>query len=446
MGQQNILGTERQHLDSFDCPTACRDDSRSDLAFIRHFLRSDSLDDSNSQQAMLTRIHSDTRHMLKCDTDRVDSSDNPLCTAQVSQPGLNLEPLNPGPHLTTNSSFSSQLDTNTAVQTFKSVSAVPERTGVEPVAGLQRASEQETVSELKVAQSLTLQWETGAWTHDKPPEGMNVTKALKFRLPKVLDCEAKIVEKIMSIDSGLNYSQEGELCEAQPKASLNLEPAATESTLCPAIFSLETGETGSGVHYLSKSSPEEESTPASFTSDSENMRRARAKLSHQEKRDNLELVLADGPTSPELHSAASRLLCARAAGATFLLVSHVAMTDLCHAEEQTVSSALNTVEGGEAHGVSSTGKPVCLANATGAAAGAGSSAGFRETNPGVPSESESCQFEAVNPAGQGKQEPISGEEGPLEVFTIEDTKVNVNSTGHFIKYSTLAVFNSVFGK
>lgn len=276
--------------------------------------------------------------------------------SQVSQSGLDLESLNPEPHLKTDSSSSqpessAKQQENTAVQTSKLVSALLQKTVVEAEAGLGRASDQENVSGLQVSQPLTLQSGTGAWTHDKPPEGMNATEALTVRIPNVLDW-----------------------------------------------------------------------TPASFTLESVNARRARAKLSHQEKTDNLELVRTDGSASPEWYSAALRPAGARAAGATFLQVSHVAMTDLCHAEERTMSSALNPVEGGEARAESSTGEPVCLASARAAAAGVGSSASTEEINPIVPSESESCQSEQ-----EGEQEPISGEEGPLEVSTVEDAPVNVNS-------------------
>lgn len=427
MGQQNVLGTEGQRLDLSNRLTARKDNCRSEHsdcsehAAISHHLRRDILDDSKSQQSILPGIHPDTCCMLECDTDSVDSSDNPLCIAQVSRSGLALDSLNPEPHLISDSNLSSQPESsakregNTALQTFKWTSAVLKKTAVEPAAGLGRAYNRENVSGLTVAQSLTLQSETGAWTHDKPPEGMNVTEALKVRFPKVLDCEPKAVQKIKSSDSGLNYSQEAELCEV----SLNLEPAAA----------VETGETGSGLHYLSKSSPEDQSTRASFASDLENRRRARAKLSHQEKTDTLELVRADGSASPELHSVAHRLAGARAAGATFLRVSHVATTDLCHAEEQTMSSVLKPVEGGEAHAKSSSGELVCLANATGATAGARGSAGDEDMNPRVPIESESCQSEAVNSIGQGEQEPISGKKSPLEVSTVEDTQVNLNTTG-----------------
>lgn len=437
VGQQNILGAEGQRLDSSHRLAARRVDSRSphsdssEHASTPHPLHRDILDDLNTQQSSLPRIHTDTCHILKCDTDNLDSGDNPLSPAQVSHSGLDLEPLNPEPHLTANSSLLSQAESsakqqeNTAVPTLKLVSAVLGKTVVESAAGLGRASDLENVSRLKVAQSQTLQWETGAWTQDKPLTGMNVTGAPTARIPIVLDCEPKAGQKNNSRGSVLNYSQGAELCEAKPKASLNLGSAETGSSQCPAMISVETGETGSGVHRLSKSSPKDESTPNSFTSGLENTRCARAKLSHQEKTGTMELVHADGSTSPELHSGARRLAGTRAAGATFLQVSHVAMTDLCHAEERTMSSALNPVEGGEAHTESSSCQRVCLANATRAAAGAGSSARAEKINPRVPSES--CQSEAVNPAGQGDQEPASGGESLLEGSSVEDTKVNVNS-------------------
>lgn len=431
MGQQNVLGAEEQRPDSPRCfDSRSHQSDSSERASTPHHLHGDILDDLNSQQPTLPRIRPDTCRTVECDTDRVDSGDDP---ALVSSFGLDLEPLNPEPHLTTNSRLSGQLEfsadheENTAVKALKLVSAVPEKTVVEAAAGPGRASDPEKASGLKVAQSQTLQSETGAWTQDKPPKGMNVTGAPTARILIVLDREPEAGQKNNSGGSDLNYSQVAGLCEANPKASLNLGSAETGSSLCPAVISVETGETGSGGHCLSKSSPEDQSAPAPFTADVVNTRRARAKLPHQEETDTVELVHADGSASPELHSEVRGLAGARAAGATFLPVSHVAMTDLCHAAERTMSSALNLVEGGEAQSESSSGEPVSLANATRAAAGAGSSARAEEINPRVASESESCQSEAVKPAGQGEQEPASGEQSLLEVSSVEDTKVNVNS-------------------
>lgn len=377
------------------------------------------MDDSNSQQPTLPRTHPDTRRGLECDADSVDSGDNPPSPTQVPCSELDVDPLNPEPHLTTNSSLLSQPESNAEQQEN---TAVLEKTVVEPAAGLGRASDTENASGLKVAQS-----ETGAWTLSKLPKGLNVTGTPPARIPIVLDRELKAGQKNKSSGSGLNNSQGPELCEATPKAPLNLGSAETGSSLCPATISVETGKTGSTVHCLSKSSPDDESTPAPFTSHLEKTRRARAKLPHQEKTDTLELAHADVSASPELRSEARRLAGARAAGATFLQVSHAAMTHLCHAEERAMSSALNPVEGGEAQTESGSSERVSLANAARAVAGAGSSARAKEINPRVPSESESCQSEAVNPAGREDQEPASGEESLLEVSSIQHTKVNVNS-------------------
>lgn len=431
-GQQSILGTDGRRLDSSHRLATRRDDSRShhrdgsELASIPH-LHADLLEDLNSQQPTLPWTHPDTRRMLECDADSVDSGDNPLSPAQVSYSGPNLHPLNPEPHLATCSSLSSQPESsakqqeNTAVQTVTLESAVLEDTVVEPAAGPGRTSDPENAFGLKVAQSLTPQSETGAWTQDKPPQGLNVTGAVAARIPKVLDREPKAGQINNSCGSGLKYLQGAELCEAKPKVPLNLGSAETGSSLCPAMISVETGQTGSG-------SPEDESTPASFTSDLENTRRARGRLSRQRKVDALQLVHADRSASPDLHGEVYRLAGARAAGATFLQVSHVSMTDLCHAEQQTMSSApLNPVEGGQGHAESSTSQQVCLASGTPATAGAASAARAEEINPRVPSESESCQSEAVHPSGRGEQEPASGEESLQEVSSVEDTKVNVHA-------------------
>lgn len=410
MERQNVLGTERRRLVSSRPLAASGDDSRG------HRSGSGVKNDLNSQQFALPRIRTDPSLSLECDTDAVDSDDNPLSPAQGSRSGINLEPATPEPHLTLNSSLSSRPESRTKQQekqALKLLSAVPEKT-------LGGTSDQENVPGLKVAQSQTPQPGTDAWEQDKLLEGMIVTAAVKASVAILLDREPKADQKNNSSVPGLDYS---ELCEAKPNSSLNLRSAETGSSPCPAVISVGTGETGSGVCTSSKSSLEDESTPTSFTSHLGNTRRARAKLSPQEKTGAFELAHADRFASPE-----SRV-CAGAAGAAFLHASHAAMTDSCHAEERTMSSALNTVEGGEAE--TSPSQLVCLANAApaaAAAAGAGNSARAEEINPRVPSESASRRSEAVNPAGgRGKQEAASGEESRLEVASRENTEVNVNS-------------------
>lgn len=425
VGQQR-----RQRLDSSHRLAERRDDSRSksnEPAPIPHRLRRDILDDFKWQLPTLRRTHPDTCHMLEFDTDRIDGGDNPRSPTQMSHSGLIPEPLHPEPHLATNSSLSSQPEyslkqqENTAVQTLKLKSAVPEEAVVEPAAGPGRKTEPENDSGLKVAPSPTLQSETGAWTPDKPPKGLKVTEVLM-----VLDREPQASQIKKSSGSGLNYSQGAELCEAKPNGPLNLGSTETGSSPCPAMISVETGQTGSVVHCLSESSPEKGSTLALLTSGLGITRRACAKLSHQDKIDTLQLV--HGSASPDLHSEARRPAGARAAEATFLQVSHGAMTDLCHAEQQPMSSAsLNSAEGGETHTESVSRQQGCLASSTPAAAGAGSSAMAEEINQRVQSESESCQSEAVNSAGLREQELASGEESLLEVSSAEDTKVDVNS-------------------
>lgn len=412
MERQDVLGTERRRLVSSHPLAASGDDSRG------HHSSGGVKNDLNSQQFALPRTRTDTSLGLECDTDAVDSDDNPLSPAQGSHSGIDLEPANPEPHLTLDSSLSSQPESRTKQQekqALKLPSALPEKT-------LGGTLDQENAPGLKVAQSLTPQSGTDAWKQDKLPEGMIETAAAKASVSILLDREPKADEKNNSSVPGLDYS---ELCEAKPNSSLNLRSAEAGSSPCPAVISVGTGETGSGVRTSSKSSLEDESTPTSFTSHLGTTRRGRAKSSPREKTDAFELAHTDGFASPESRGGAG------AAGAAFPHASHAAMTDSCHAEERTMSSALNPVEGGEAD--TSPSQRVCLANAApaaaaAAAAGAGNSARAVEINPRVPSESASRRSEAVNPAGgRGKQEAASGEGSRLGAASRENTEVNVNS-------------------
>lgn len=403
MERQNVLGTERRRLVSSHPLAASGDDSRG-----RHSGGGGVKNDLNSQQFALPRIRTDTSLSLEFDTDAVDSDDNPLSPAQGSHSGIDLEPATPEPHLTLNSSLSSQPESSTKQQEKQALKLL----SVEPEKTLGGTSDQENVPGLKVAQSQTPQLGTDAWKQEKLPEGMIGTAAAKASVSILLDREPKADQKNNSSVPGLDYS---DLCEAKPNSSLNLRSAETGSSPCPAVISVGTGETGSGVCAASKSSLEDESTPTSFASHLGNARRARAKLSPQEKTDAFQLAHADGFAFPELRE--------------FLHASRAAMTDSCHAEERPMSSALNTVEGGEAE--TSPSQRVCLANAAAAAAaaaGAGNSARAEEINPRVPSDSASRRSEAVNPAGgRGKQEAASGEESWLGVASRENTEVNVNS-------------------
>lgn len=339
----------------------------------------------------------DTYLRLKCVTDAKDSGHHALSPAQGSHSGIDLEPANPEPHHTLNSCLSSQPESSTKQQerqALKLLSAVPEET-------LGGALDQENVPGLKAAQSQTSQSGTAAWKQDKLPEGMTVTTAAEASASKLLDSEPKAYQKNNSSVPGLDYPQGLDLCEAKPNSALNLRAAETGSSPCPAVISVGTDETGSGVCTLSKLPLEGESTPAT--------RHARAKLSHKEKTDAFELAHGDRFVSPELHGGAC------AAGAAFLHASHAAMTDSCHtAEKRTMSSALNPAQGGEAETGPS--QWVCLANA---APGAGNSARAEEINPRVPSESA---------GGPGKQEAASGEESLLEVASKDYAKVNLPAT------------------
>lgn len=372
MERQNIPGMERWRLVSSHPLAASGDDCGGQHSRgIKN--------DLNSLQFALPTTPTDTYLCLKCDTDAKDSGHHALSPAQGSHSGIDLEPANPRPHLTLNSCLSSQPESSTKQQerqALKLLSAVPEET-------LGGASDQENVPGLKAAQSQTPQSGTAAWKLDKLPEGMTVTTAAEASASILLDSEPKAYQKNNRSVPGLDYPQGAALCEAKPNSSLNLRSAETGSSPCPAVISVETVETGSGVCTSSKLPLEGESTPAS--------RRACAKLSPREKTDAFELARGDGFASPELRGGA------RAAGAPFLHASHAAMTDSCHAaEERTMSSALSPAEGGEAETVPS--QRLCLAKA---APGAGSSAWAEEINPRVPSESA---------GGPGKRKEVASKD------------------------------------
>lgn len=433
MERPDILGTERELLVLSHLPAARKDDCRSrgsdcsvtpetkePASIPQQFLNTDIPDDFISQQFASRRKCPDMFLRAECDSDTVGGNDNPASAAQGSHSGDDGEPFNPEPHFTLNSGLLIQPESGTKQQekALKPPAATPEKAVVGSAAGQGGTSDQEHAPGLEGAQSQILQSGADAWKQDELCGGNNITAQ---------DRKPKADQENCSGSFGLSYSQEAELCEMQAMASLNLGCAKTGSFLGPAIISGESSETGAEVSSLSKWSLEDESTPASFTSDSENARRAHAKSWRKEKTDTFELAHGDGFASPEFRGGASRLAAARAARATFLHVSHVPMTDFCHAEERTMSSVLNPLDRAEACTETSVGEQVHFANFA-QSAGAGNSVRAKEIKSRGQSESASCRSEAVNSeGGQGSQETAPAEESKLEVSSVEDTKVNVNS-------------------
>lgn len=411
------------------------------------FLSKDIPGDSNSQQLKSRQISLNTCLWSKDDTGMLDSDNNPLISEQQSHSGGDTEPLKPEPLLTFNSSLMSQPECNepqqgvTTIQGVK-LSAVPEKTAVGSPTGLE--TDDENVSGLKVAQPQTSQSVPDAWKLDKLREEMNLTKSPKTTVAIVLNLEPKSGQKYNHNGSEMisQYSQGAELCEAKPPASLNSGSAET------SIIRAESTETGLDNHSLSNSSLVEESPPALSNSDLEKLKCACAKLSCEEKTDTCDLVHGDALNSQELCGGADKLTGARAAGTTFLHINQGAMTDFCHAEERTMSSALNPVEG-EAFAESGVNKQLCVANAA-QSAGTDNSARVEEINPEAPREAECCRPKALTPAGRGGEETEPGEESQLEVVApTEDTevtqgRVHVTVLQHFLFCLKYFPLSSVF--
>lgn len=403
-------------------------------ASVHHqFLCKDIPDYSNSQQLKSPQISLNTCLWSKDDTGTVDSDNDPLISEQRSHSGGDTEPLKPEPLLTFNSSLMSQPECNepqqevTAIQGVK-LSAVPEKTVVGSPTGLE--TDNENVSGLKVAQPQTSQSVPDVWKLDKPREEIDLTKSPKTTVAIVLNLEPKPGQKNNHNGSEMisQYLQGAQLCEAKPPASLNSGSAET------TIISAESDETGLDSHSLSKSSLVEESPPALSNSDFEKLKCASAKLSCEEKTDTCELVHSDELNSQELCGGADKLTGARAAGTTFLHINQGVMTDFCHAEERTMSSALNPVEG-ETFAESGVNKQLCIANAA-QSAGTENSAREEEINPEAPRETKCCRPKALTLLGRGGEETQPGEESQLEVVAptedTEVTSVHVTVLQHFL--------------
>lgn len=399
------------------------------------FLCKDIPDDSNSQQLISPQISLNTCLWSKDYTGTMDSDNSPLISEQRSHTGGDTEPLKPEPLLTFNSSLMSHPKCNepqqevTTIQGVK-LSAVPEKTAVGSPTGLE--TDNENVSGLKVAQPQTSQSVPDVWKLDKLREEINLTKSPKTTVAIVLNLEPKPGQKNNHNGSEMisQYLQGAELCEAKPLASLNSGSAET------TIISAESDETGLDNHSLSKSSLVGESPSALSNSDLEKLKCASAKLSCKEKTDTCELVYGDTLNSQELCDGADKLTGARAAGTAFLHINQGAMTDFCHTEERTMSSALNPVEG-EVFAENNVNKQLCIANAA-QSAGTENSAREEEINPEAPREAKCCRPKALTLPGRGGEETQPGEESQLEVVApTEDTqvtqgRVHVTVLQHFL--------------
>lgn len=380
------------------------------------FLCKDIPDDSTSQQLKSPQISLNTCLWSKDDTGTLDSDNNPLISEQQSHSGVDTEPLKAEPLLTFNSSLMSQPECNKPRQEVTTI----------------RYTDNENVSGLKVAQPQTSQSVPDVLKLDKLCEEINLTKSPKTTVSIVCNLEPKAGQKNNRNSSEMisQYSQGAELCEAKPPASLNSGSADT------TIISAESDQTGLDSHSLSKSSLVEESPPALSNSDLEKLKCASAKLSCKEKTVSAQLVHGDALNSQELCGGADKLTGARAAGTTFLHINQGAMTDFCHAEERTMSSALNPVEG-EAFAESGINKQLCIANAA-KSAGTEKSAREEEINSEAAREAKCCRPKALTLPGRGGEETEPGEESQLEVVApTEDTevtqgRVHVTVLQHFL--------------
>lgn len=371
----------------------------------------------------------------KDDTGTLDSDNNPLISEQQSHSGVDTEPLKAEPLLTFNSSLMSQPERNEPQQEVTTIQGVPEKTAVGSPTG--QETNNENVSGLQVAQPQTSQPVPDVLKLDELCEEINLTKSPKTTVSIVLNLGPKAGQKNNRNGSEMisQYSQGAELCEAKPPASLNSGSADT------TIIRAESDQTGPYSHSLSKPSLVKESPPALSSSDLEKLKYASDKLSCKEKTDTCDLVHSDALNSQELCGGADKLTGARAAGTTFLHINHGVMTDFCHAEERTMSSVLNPVEG-EAFAENGINKQLCTAN-TAQSTGTENSAQEVEINPEAPREAECCRPKALTLPGRGGEETEPGEESQLEVVApTEDTEVtqghvHVTVLQHFLFFSRL---------
>lgn len=401
----------RSDRDGNNTETTDTQETNKNAPVHHQFLCEDVPDDSNSQQLKSPQISLNTCLWSKDDTGTLDSDNNPLISEQQSHCGVDTGPLKAEPLLTFNSSKNEPQQEVTKIQGVK-LSAVPEKTAVRSPTG------QEADNENVSGQPQTSQTVPDVLKLDKLCEEMNLTKSPKTTVSIVLNLGPKAGQKNNRNGSEMisQSSQGSELCEAKPPPSLKSGSADT------TIISAESDQTGPDSHSLSQSSLVEESPPALSNSELEKLKCASAKLSCEEKTDTRELARGDVLNSQELCGEADKLTGARAAGTTFLHINQGAMTDFCHAEERTMSSALNPAEG-EAFAESAVNKQLCIADAA-QSAGTENSAREEEINPEAPREAECCRPKALTLPGRGGEGTEPEEESQLEVVApTEDTEV-----------------------
>lgn len=327
-----------------------------------------------SQQLTSTppKVNLKTCLWSKDDTGTLNSDSNPLSNGQRTLSGNNTEPSKPDLLPTLNKSLIAQQESIEPVQEdttsnqHPKLSAIPDNTkeinSAHCVTSLVGApstklhtfptSTTENVSGLKTAESETFQSVTDALEQEKHCEEISPTP--KKVLSIVLDLEPKDMQKNDNDGpDALRCSQGAELWDAKLTVVSSTGPPE-KSGLCITLASPESDETDFTIHCLksaSKSSHVTDSLPetpsALVNTELEEVKSTSAKLSCKEKSDARELIHNDVLNSSELCGSVAecQLTGAHAAETTFLHVKQEAMTDFCHAEERTMSSALRTVEG-----------------------------------------------------------------------------------------------------
>lgn len=168
----------------------------------------------------------------------------------------------------------------------------------------------------------------------------------------VLDLEPKnMQENDNNGPDALRCSQRTELCDAELTGVSSTGPCEKKSELRTTLVSAESAE--AGLESASQSSHVADALPETpsvcVNTDLGRLEATSVDSPCKDKSRNRELMQSDVMNSSDLCSGVAECqpTGARAEETTFLHVKQEAMTDICHAEEQTISSALCTAVGTE---------------------------------------------------------------------------------------------------
>ncbi|XP_059211817.1 nesprin-1 [Centropristis striata] len=328
--------------------------------FPDQFLCTETTDVFKSQLLTSTPTQIKTNFVPKDDIDTLNADRNPLSSGHETLSGNNtlmsdlLPPQNESLIAQQESAEPLQEDTTSTQDSEVSAIGTDETKEVNsahcgsPLVGQTDGfplSASENVSEHQTAQSETFK----AVTDEKPCEDISVTPKKVFTI--VLDVEMPEYDVESSSPDVLMCSQGAELSDSPPTEVSDIPER--ESGLATSFMSPESDERDFKIHYLKSSELNESQVDDSLpeiplvlisTGFEES---TSAKLPREENSGGPELLHNESLNSSTSFGnvAECQLTGAHAAETTFPDVKQEQATDLCHAEEQTMSSVLCTVEG-----------------------------------------------------------------------------------------------------